>query len=98
MQIDFNNRVSTVVDKANKLVEMNNGLREKINELEDQVLHLQEVLTALQAEHNDLQNQLEQRNLALTVSGGGSTNNAQSAKKIADLIREIDRCMQLLNA
>jgi hypothetical protein len=59
---------------------------------------LQEVLSALQVEHADFQEQLQQRNLAMTVQSGSPARDTYSEEKIAELIREIDRCMKLLSA
>ena len=53
---------------------------------------------ALQAEHADFENQLQQRDLALTVQSGSPARDTYSEEKIAELVREIDRCMKLLSA
>jgi predicted nuclease with TOPRIM domain len=87
-----------VTHKAKRLAEVNTELRQKITELEEQVEHLQETLMALQAEHADFENQLQQRNLALTVQSGSPARDTYSEDKIAELVREIDRCMKLLSA
>jgi hypothetical protein len=52
----------------------------------------------LQVEHADFQEQLQQRNLAMTVQSGSPARDTYSEEKIAELIREIDRCMKLLSA
>jgi len=52
----------------------------------------------LQAEHADFQDQLQQRNLALTVQSGSPAKDTYSEEKIAELVREIDRCLKLLSA
>jgi hypothetical protein len=56
------------------------------------------VLSALQVEHADFQEQLQQRNLAMTVQSGSPARDSYGEEKIAELIREIDRCMKLLSA
>jgi phage shock protein A len=98
MSSDFSDTVRRVTHKAQRLAEVNNELRQKISELEEQVDHLQETLMALQAEHADFENQLQQRDLALTVQSGSPARDTYSEEKIAELVREIDRCMKLLSA
>lgn len=98
MSSDFSDTVRRVIHKAQRLAEVNSELRQKISELEEQVDHLQETLMALQAEHADFENQLQQRDLALTVQSGSPARDTYSEEKIAELVREIDRCMKLLSA
>ena len=98
MSSDLSFQIQRVVTKAAKVVEVNTALKTRIGELEDQVAHLQEVLSALQVEHADFQEQLQQRNLAMTVQSGSPARDSYGEEKIAELIREIDRCMKLLSA
>jgi len=98
MSSEFSDTVRRVTHKAQRLAEVNSELRQKISELEEQVDHLQETLMALQAEHADFQKQLQQRNLAITVQSGSPARDSYGEEKIAELIREIDRCMKLLSA
>ena len=98
MSSEISDLVRRVTHKTQRLVEVNDELRQKISELEEQVDHLQETLTALQAEHADFENQLQQRDLALTVQSGSPARDTYSEEKIAELVREIDRCMKLLSA
>ncbi|MEY2969946.1 MAG: hypothetical protein RLZZ599_319 [Bacteroidota bacterium] len=98
MSNEFSDSVRRITHKAQRLAEVNTELRQKISELEEQVDHLQETLEALQAEHADFQSQLQQRDLALTVQSGSPARDTYSEEKIAELVREIDRCMKLLSA
>ena len=98
MSFDLSSQLERILSKAAKVVEVNSALKMRISELEDQVAHLQEVLSALQVEHADFQEQLQQRNLAMTVQSGSPARDTYSEEKIAELIREIDRCMKLLSA
>lgn len=98
MSSSLTSQMERVAQKATRVAEINAQLKAKIGELEDQVNHLQEVLSAMQAEHADFQEQLQQRNLALTVQSGSPARDTYSEEKIAELIREIDRCMKLLSA
>lgn len=98
MSSDLSSQLERVLSKAAKVVEVNSALKMRISELEDQVAHLQEVLSALQMEHADFQEQLQQRKLAMNVQSGSPARDTYSEEKIAELIREIDRCMKLLSA
>tara|TARA_B100000927_G_scaffold290812_1_gene290681 strand:- start:650 stop:946 length:297 start_codon:yes stop_codon:yes gene_type:complete len=98
MSSEISDTVRRVTQKAQRVAEVNSELHQKINELEEQVDHLQETLMALQAEHADFENQLQQRDLALTVQSGSPARDTYSEEKIAELVREIDRCMKLLSA
>ena len=98
MSSDLSSQLERILSKAAKVVEVNSALKMRISELEDQVAHLQEVLSALQLEHADFQEQLQQRDLAMTVQSGSPARDTYSEEKIAELIREIDRCMKLLSA
>ena len=98
MSSDLSFQLERIVSKAAKVIEVNCGLKTRIGELEDQVAHLQEMLSALQVEHADFQEQLQQRNLAMTVQSGSPARDSYGEEKIAELIREIDRCMKLLSA
>ena len=68
MTPEFSEVLQRVVDKASKVANRNAELQSKVQELEEQIDHLQETLAALQAEHADFQDQLQQRNLALTCA------------------------------
>ena len=98
MSSDLSFQLERIVSKAAKVIEVNCGLKTRIGELEDQVAHFQEMLSALQVEHADFQEQLQQRNLAMTVQSGSPARDSYGEEKIAELIREIDRCMKLLSA
>lgn len=98
MTSEFSQQIDRIELKASKLLQQNAALQKKVRELEQQVDHLQETLEALQAEHASYQEQLQQRDLALTVQSGSPARDTYSEEKIAELVREIDRCMKLLSA
>ena len=98
MSSDLSSQLDRITSKAAKVLEVNTALRNRIEDLEDQIEHLQEVLSALQVEHADFKEQLQHRNLARSVQSGSPAKDSYSEAKIAELIREIDRCMKLLSA
>ncbi|MEY2963026.1 MAG: hypothetical protein RL754_287 [Bacteroidota bacterium] len=98
MTPEFSESLDRILTKASKVLQQNAALVKKIAELEEQVDHLQLSLEAMQAEHADLEVQLQQRNLAINVQSGSPAKDTYSEEKIAELVREIDRCMKLLSA
>jgi septation ring formation regulator EzrA len=98
MTPEFSQALERILEKSSKVLQQNAAMAKKIAELEDQVDHLQTSLEAMQAEHSDFQDQLQQRDLALTVQSGSPARDTYSEEKIAELVREIDRCMKLLSA
>jgi len=64
-----------------KIVEENKGLRLKIEDQEKRILELQKNITLLKVSSS-----------AHTISGAD-----ESKKKINDMVREIDKCIALLN-
>ncbi len=91
-------QIQRILEKTAQVVDQNLEMKRKIKDLEQQILHLQEVLTALHAEHSEVSEQLQQRNLALAVQGNSPDRESYSQEKIAELVREIDRCLKLLSA
>ena len=95
---NYNRKLWSICSSNSLTFNRNAELQSKVKELEEQIDHLQETLAALQAEHADFQDQLQQRNLALTVQSGSPAKDTYSEEKIAELVREIDRCLKLLSA
>lgn len=91
-------QIQRILEKTALVVEQNTAMKRQIKDLEQQVVHLQEVLLALQAEYDQVSEQLQQRNLALAVQGNSAERESYSQEKIAELVREIDRCLNLLSA
>jgi predicted nucleic acid-binding Zn-ribbon protein len=87
--VDLKNNLSLLISKQNQLV----GDRTK---LEEHIEKLQEQLSASNERISGLEEQNRQLRLAKAVSGGNE-NPGEAKDKINELVREIDKCLALLN-
>jgi predicted nucleic acid-binding Zn-ribbon protein len=87
--VDLKNNLSLLISKQDQLV----GDRTK---LEEHIEKLQEQLSASNERMSGLEEQNRQLRLAKAVSGGNE-NPGEAKDKINELVREIDKCLALLN-
>ena len=87
--VDLKNNLSLLISKQDQLV----GDRTK---LEEHIEKLQEQLSASNEKIIGLEEQNRQLRLAKAVSGGNE-NPGEAKDKINELVREIDKCLALLN-
>jgi len=87
--VDLKNNLSLLISKQDQLV----GDRTK---LEEHIEKLQEQLSAANERISGLEEQNRQLRLAKAVSGGNE-NPGEAKDKINELVREIDKCLALLN-
>ena len=87
--VDVKNNLSLLISKQEQLV----GDRMK---LEEHIEKLQEQLSASNERISGLEEQNRQLRLAKAVSGGND-NPGEAKDKINELVREIDKCLALLN-
>ena len=87
--VDLKNNLSLLISKQDQLV----GDRTK---LEEHIEKLQEQLSASNERISGLEEQNRQLRLAKAVSGGNE-NPGEAKDKINELVREIDKCLALLN-
>lgn len=87
--VDLKNNLSLLISKQNQLVEDRRKLEEHIEKLQEQLGASNEKIVSLEEENRQLR-------LAKAVSG--VNDNSEEAKdKINELVREIDKCLALLN-
>jgi len=72
-------------------------LRHNNMKSEQTIAALQQQLLQKDAEIDQLQANLKNRNIAEAVAGGDTSDTKAAKAKIAELMREIDRCIALLN-
>lgn len=72
-------------------------LRQKNRESESTMAKLHQKLAHKDAEIAQLKESLNHRNIAEAVAGNHTADNSAARAKIAELMREIDRCIALLN-
>ena len=97
--------VSSVKQKARSLIESHRGLSQQTSRLElllakQQQLFQQSTVEKelLLAENKELKDQIKNIKLAQSLlAGNGDQNSRQTKTKINEYIREIDKCLSLLN-
>lgn len=72
-------------------------LRQAKQNSEQVVAALQQQLLQKDAEIDKLQTSLKNRNIAEAVAGSDTSDTKAAKAKIAELMREIDKCIALLN-
>ena len=81
--------------KIDKLIKLYISSLEQNKSLESKIQELQSELEALQKEKQDLNNRLKTTRVANAISGGDGSYEAKMP--INQLVREIDKCIALLN-
>ncbi|MCU4173527.1 hypothetical protein [Carboxylicivirga sp. N1Y90] len=83
-------------DKVNKLVGQFKGLKAEVALLEEEKKRLSEQLEVANSEFSNLEHRFN--NLKLTKElVSGSSEAGDTKKRINQIVREIDKCMALLN-
>ena len=87
--VDLKNNLSLLISKQNQLVEDRKKLEEHIEKLQEQLSCSNDKIMSLEEQNRQLR-------LAKAVSGGNE-NSGEAKDKINELVREIDKCLALLN-
>ena len=74
-----------------------NGYRENEEKIASQLKKLDEEKTNLQNEINQLQEQVKLLKLAKQLEGGSVKDTKEVKLKINEMVREIDKCIALMN-
>ena len=81
--------------KIDKLIKLYISSLEQNKSLESKIQYLQSELENLQRENKDLNNKLKTTRVASAISEGNGSYEAKM--RINQLVREIDKCIALLN-
>ena len=81
--------------KIDKLIKLYISSLEQNKSLESKIQDLQSELETLQRENKDLNNKLKTTRVASAISEGNGSYEAKM--RINQLVREIDKCIALLN-
>ena len=87
--VDLKNNLSLLISKQDRLVEDRKKLEEHIEKLQEQLSGSNEKIISLEEQNRQLR-------LAKAVSGGNESSG-EAKGKINELVREIDKCLALLN-
>ena len=95
--MSINNTLSSIELKVNKLVESYTELKKKNSELDSEKTQLFEKLNAKEIEISTLQEKIKLINISKTVDVS-SDDIKNTRMKINSYVREIDKCIALLNS
>lgn len=88
--------VTSLQSKVEKLVHLHKKLTEENQKLSGEVDSLHKEKESLNVKLKTLQEKLQIRDLA-ALSGTNTNNRSELKSKINELVREIDKCIALLN-
>ncbi len=89
------NVIEEIRELSRRLIEDRDALREKLQTLSQERDSLKDTLDRKQARLAELEE--ENQNLKIAKSLNGTGEPAEAKQKINELVREIDRCIALLN-
>jgi len=87
--------VSQIEEHSKKLVERKNALDDENSRLKTQVIELQAEIENQKKTINELKEKHQVLKIAKTI--GSEENNKEAVKQLDIYIKEIDRCIALLN-
>lgn len=91
-----NTVLDSVKEKVHQLMSNNSSLKSENNKLEREVTDLKNTLEQQKSEIEGFNEKVKMLKMAKSL-GGDSENNKEMKLKINELVREIDKCISLLN-
>ena len=88
--------LNSVKEKVHMLMSNNSSLKEQNIQLETKVSELKNTLEQQKSEIENFNKKVKMLNMAKSL-GGDSEKNTEMKLKINELVREIDKCISLLN-
>ena len=88
--------LNSIKEKVHMLMSNNSSLREQNMQLEAKVFELKNTLDQQKAEIENFNKKIKMLKMAKSL-GGDSEKNTEMKLKINELVREIDKCISLLN-
>jgi len=92
--LNLENIVDNILAKSKRLVIQRNKLSEENKQLHSKIKELESVISNQELKINDL---IETQKVQQIAGVLGKDEKKTSLKKIDEVVREIDRCMALLN-
>ena len=92
-------RLDKVIDRVNGLLKKHEQVKKECATLKEEREQLHRLLKERDAKVNELQDHLKVLKLAkqVSVSGAGDEEKVELKRKINEFIKEIDKCVALLN-
>lgn len=97
MERDTKQMVAGIETQVGTLVERYRAIHAEKSALEQQIAVLNSRLEAKENDLQALQNELELTKIAGSAKGGEVEDSKEMRSRINELVREIDRCIALLN-
>lgn len=91
-----NTVLNSIKEKVHLLMSNNSSLKEQNIQLETKVSELKNTLEEQNAEIENFNEKIKMLKMAKSL-GGDSEKNTEMKLKINELVREIDKCISLLN-
>ena len=91
-----NTVLNSIKEKVHLLMSNNSSLKEQNIQLETKVSELKNTLEEQNAEIENFNEKVKMLKMATSL-GGDSEKNTEMKLKINELVREIDKCISLLN-
>ena len=88
--------LNSIKEKVHTLMSNNSSLKEQNIQLETKVSELKNTLEEQNAEIENFNEKIKMLKMAKSL-GGDSEKNTEMKLKINELVREIDKCISLLN-
>jgi phage shock protein A len=89
-------KAGIIHERVEKLISVHSNLQSEIKHLENENLSLKEENGKLKSSVKELEEKIKILKIAGVLSGS-EENNSQAKNRINELVREIDRCIALLN-
>ena len=94
---NISRKVGVLVSRYNELKEEHRVLGEKNRQLENQNKDLKEQVQSMKANNNSLANDLKVTKLSKAIVPQSDEDRTELKRKINEFIKEIDRCVAMLN-
>ena len=89
--------IEDIKKKFQSLSETNNKLSEKADELENKVTRLEENITSRINEINEIKEKYKVLKMTKKLDGSETESSKDLKLKINEMVKEIDKCIALLN-
>ena len=89
--------IENIKRKFQQLSESNKNLSKKAADLEEKVKRLEDKISISNTEINEIKEKYKVLKMTKTLEGSENENNKELKLKINEMVKEIDKCIALLN-
>lgn len=91
---NYNDLISSIEEKVIQLLTYREKDKKELKKLQEKIVELQNIIK----EKDIIINNLENNNQIITLSSEKGNTNADIRNRIDDILREVDKCMGMLNS